>query len=117
MLLKNKRDGIKVLYNERLLYGNLWVEVNGSLASVGITKEFERSIGDIIIFEFIKRSGYIQQGDEFARIETINNLYSLISPISGIIRNANTRLVSDPTILNLLPEETEILSVDISALL
>jgi len=104
-----------MLYNERLLYGNLWVEVNGSLASIGITKDFERIIGDIVIFEFTKKDGYIQQGEEFARIETIDNFYILKSPISGTIQRINNKLAYDPTILNLLPEETEIIIVDIPA--
>ncbi|WP_271628614.1 glycine cleavage system protein H [Caldicellulosiruptor sp. DIB 104C] len=105
-----------MLYNERLLYGDLWVELNGSLASVGITKNLERELGDIVIFEFIKTHGYLQQGEEFASIETIYKTYTLKSPISGFIKHANFKLCYDPTILNLFPEETEIISIDIEQL-
>ncbi|ABP66661.1 glycine cleavage H-protein [Caldicellulosiruptor saccharolyticus DSM 8903] len=105
-----------MLYNERLLYGDLWVELNGSLASVGITKNLERELGDIVIFEFLKTNGYIQQGEEFARIETIYKTYTLKSPVSGFIRSVNSKLCLDPTLLNLFPEETEIISIDIQLL-
>lgn len=105
-----------MLYNERLLYGDLWVELNGSLASIGITKSLERELGDIVIFEFLKTDGYIQQGEDFAKIETVYKTYTLKSPVSGFIRHTNHKLSYDPTILNLFPEETEIISVDIGKL-
>ncbi|WPX08040.1 glycine cleavage system protein H [Anaerocellum danielii] len=105
-----------MLYGERLFFGDIWVEVNGSVASVGITKNLEMELGDIVIFEFFKTSGYIQEGEVFARIESIYKTYTLKSPVSGYIRWANRKLPFDPTLLNLLPEETEIISIDIQQL-
>ncbi|WAM34545.1 glycine cleavage system protein H [Caldicellulosiruptor morganii] len=105
-----------MLYNERLFYGDIWVEVNGSLASIGITRNLERELGDIVIFEFLKTDGYLQQGEEFARLETIYKTYTLKSPVSGFIRRTNYKLCYDPTVLNLFPEETEIISIDIEQL-
>jgi len=81
-------------------FGDIWVEVNGSVASVGITKNLEMELGDIVIFEFFKTSGYIQEGEEFARIESIYKTYTLKSPVSGYIRWVNRELPFDPTLLN-----------------
>jgi len=116
MKILQGRGRKKMLYGERLLFGDMWVEVNGSIASVGITKNLEIELGDIVIFEFFKTSGYIQQGEEFARIESIYKTYTLKSPVSGYIRWVNRELPFDPTLLNLLPEETEIISIDIQQL-
>lgn len=105
-----------MLYGERLLFGNMWVEVNGSLASVGITKNLEIELGDIVIFEFFKTSGYIQEGEEFARIESIYKTYTLKSPVSGYIRWVNRELPFDPTFIKFITRRTEIISIDIQQL-
>ncbi|MEZ0536243.1 glycine cleavage system protein H [Caldicellulosiruptoraceae bacterium PP1] len=104
-------------YNERICKENLWIEKDGSLAAIGITKEFENKIGDIIIFEYMKKNGYVQEGDRIARIETINNEYFLNSPYSGYIMKYNYKLESDPSLINIYPEEIEILIIDTKSLI
>lgn len=106
-----------MLYNDRIIRDGLWMWIDGALATIGITKESECKMGDIIMFEFIKKNGYIQEGEPFAVIETIDNEFTLFSPVSGYIIKTNNMLENNPSLINIYAEDIELLVVDTKGLI
>jgi len=80
-----------------------WVKRNGDLVTVGITDFFQKTIGDVIFIELPETSTEVTKGDEAGMIETIKVNVTLISPVSGTIKEVNTGLGDNPQWVNSEP--------------
>lgn len=80
-----------------------WVKRNGDLVTVGVTDFFQKTIGDVIFIELPETGTKVTKGDEAGMIETIKVNVTLISPISGTIKEVNTGLGDNPQWVNSEP--------------
>jgi glycine cleavage system H protein len=80
-----------------------WVKRDGNLVTVGITDFFQRTMGDVIFIELPETGSELTNGDEAGMIETIKVNVTVISPVSGTIKEVNEGLKDNPQRVNSEP--------------
>jgi len=77
-----------------------WVDIQGSVATVGVTDYLQKSNGDVAFVEPFKPGKEVKKGDELGEIETIKVTLNLISPVTGRIIEVNRELETHPEFIN-----------------
>jgi len=80
-----------------------WVKRDGDLVMVGVTDFFQKTVGDVIFIELPETGTELTKGDEAGMIETIKVNVTLISPVSGTIKEVNSGLGDNPQWVNTEP--------------
>ena len=80
-----------------------WVKRDGNLVTVGITDFFQKTMGDVIFIELPETGSELTKGDEAGMIETIKVNVTVISPVSGTIKEVNEGLKDNPQWVNTQP--------------
>lgn len=83
-------------YNEE----HEWVEVNGDIATVGISTYAVEQLGDITFLELPEMDTEVSMGDSVAFIESVKAASDIYTPISGEICEINEALLDTPEVLN-----------------
>ena len=83
-----------------------WVELEGDVAKVGITKHATQQLGDIVFTEVPEKGKAVQAGSEAAVVESVKAASDVYSPVSGEVVEGNDAIVSDPSLVNQDPENT-----------
>ena len=81
-----------------------WVELDGDIATIGITKHATEQLGDIVFTEVPDAGKAFEAGGEAAVVESVKAASDVYSPISGEVTENNQAIVSDPTLVNQDPE-------------
>jgi glycine cleavage system H protein len=81
-----------------------WVELNGEIATIGITKHATEQLGDIVFTEVPEKGKTFDAGGEAAVVESVKAASDVYSPISGEVTEGNEAIVSDPSLVNQDPE-------------
>lgn len=81
-----------------------WVELNGDIATIGITKHATEQLGDIVFTEVPDAGKAFEAGGEAAVVESVKAASDVYSPISGEVTENNQAIVSDPSLVNQDPE-------------
>ncbi|NLZ63866.1 MAG: glycine cleavage system protein GcvH [Lentisphaerae bacterium] len=81
-----------------------WVEVNGDIATIGITKYAAEELGDLTFVELPSVGDSFQAGDIMATVESVKAASDVYSPISGIVTEINEILETEPERVNEDPE-------------
>jgi glycine cleavage system H protein len=82
-----------------------WIEVEGDIATVGITEYAQGQLGDIVFVELPEIGAMIQQGKDAAVVESVKAASDVYAPITGEITEVNPALEEDPALVNTSPEE------------
>ena len=77
-----------------------WVEINGDIATVGITNHAQESLGDIVFIDLPTVGKEVKSNDEICVIESVKAASDLYMPISGEIIGINEDLNDSPEIVN-----------------
>jgi glycine cleavage system H protein len=77
-----------------------WVRVEGDLAVVGITDYAQRELGDVVFVELPQLGARVTQMQPFGVVESVKAVSDLYAPVSGEVRERNTRLESEPELVN-----------------
>ncbi len=77
-----------------------WVKNDGGLVTVGVTDFFQRTVGDMIYVDLPEVGTRVARGDEVGMIETIKVNVTVISPVSGTIKEVNGGLKDNPQWVN-----------------
>lgn len=80
-----------------------WAKEEGGLVTIGITDFFQKTVGDVIFIELPETGTKLTKGDEAGMIETIKVNVTLISPVSGAIKEVNSGLGDNPQWVNTEP--------------
>jgi len=80
-----------------------WVKEDGELVTVGMTDFFQKTVGDAVFIELPEIGTGVTKGDETGMIETIKVNVTLISPVSGTIKEINGGLRDNPQWVNTDP--------------
>jgi glycine cleavage system H protein len=83
-----------------------WVELEGDVAKVGITKHATEQLGDIVFTEVPEKGKAVQAGSEAAVVESVKAASDVYSPVSGEVVEGNDAIVSDPSLVNQDPENS-----------
>jgi glycine cleavage system H protein len=77
-----------------------WVQVDGSVAAVGITEFAQRELGDIVYVELPEIGRSVALGEVLGTIESVKAVSELYAPVSGTITEVNALLADKPETIN-----------------
>jgi len=81
-----------------------WIEVDGDIATIGITAYAAEQLGDVVFVEVPPVGKAVKQGDGLAVVESVKAASDVYAPISGEVVEANTALGDAPETVNAVPE-------------
>ncbi|UYV16924.1 glycine cleavage system protein GcvH [Porphyrobacter sp. ULC335] len=82
-----------------------WIDVEGDVATVGITDYAQGQLGDIVFVELPEVGALIEQGKDAAVVESVKAASDVYAPITGEITEVNPALEEDPSLVNSAPED------------
>ena len=82
-----------------------WIDLEGDLATVGITDYAQGQLGDIVFVELPEVGTMVEKGGEAAVVESVKAASDVYAPITGEVMEANAALEDDPALVNTSPEE------------
>jgi glycine cleavage system H protein len=77
-----------------------WVEVDGDIATVGISNHAQEQLGDVVFVELPEVGRELAKGGEAAVVESVKAASDVYSPVSGTVVEANSELAEDPSLAN-----------------
>jgi glycine cleavage system H protein len=81
-------------------HDDYWLDIQGTVATVGITDYLQKSNGDVAFVESVAPGKEVKKGDELGGIETIKVTLDLISPVTGKVIEVNQELEAHPELIN-----------------
>lgn len=81
-----------------------WVTVHGDLATMGITRYAAEQLGDVVFVELPEKGRTVEQGTEFAVVESVKAASDIYAPVSGEVVDVNDALADKPETVNESPE-------------
>lgn len=81
-----------------------WIRVDGNIATIGITDYAQAQLGDIVFVEVPPVGTPVEKGKEAATIESVKAASDIVSPLTGLVVEANERLAAEPSLVNVSPE-------------
>ncbi len=82
-----------------------WIDVEGEVATVGITNYAQEQLGDIVFVELPEEGKTFDKGDDAAVVESVKAASDVYSPVSGEVVEANGALEEGPALVNSDAEE------------
>jgi glycine cleavage system H protein len=77
-----------------------WIEVNGDVATIGITDYAQHELGDVVFAELPKAGTAITAGKSFGTVESVKAVSEIYAPASGEVVEANGELHDTPEKIN-----------------
>ena len=77
-----------------------WVEVDGDVATVGITAYAAEQLGDVVFVETPDVGKTVKAGENFAVVESVKAASDVYAPISGEVLEVNEALAAEPALVN-----------------
>ncbi len=77
-----------------------WIEVDGDVATVGITDYAQSELGDVAFVELPVVGGALNKGERFAVVESVKTASEVYAPLSGTVVELNADLEKTPSLVN-----------------
>jgi glycine cleavage system H protein len=77
-----------------------WVELDGDVASIGITAYAATQLGDVVFVELPEVGRAVAAGEGFAVVESVKAASDVYAPVSGEVVAVNEALVAKPETVN-----------------
>lgn len=81
-----------------------WIDVDGDVATVGITDYAQSQLGDVVFVETPDVGREFAKGDDAAVVESVKAASDVYAPIAGTVTEGNDQLEEDPSLVNTDPE-------------
>jgi len=81
-----------------------WIELDGEIATVGITDYAQGQLGDIVFVEVPEEGKEVAKGDDAAVVESVKAASDVYAPVSGTVVEGNPALEDNPALVNEDPE-------------
>ncbi|MEI9931642.1 MAG: glycine cleavage system protein GcvH [Rhizomicrobium sp.] len=81
-----------------------WVRVDGTEATIGITKFAAEQLGDVVFVEVPDVGRKVNAGGEAAVVESVKAASEVYAPVGGEVSASNAALADDPAKVNADPE-------------
>jgi glycine cleavage system H protein len=81
-----------------------WVELDGDVATIGITAYAAEQLGDVVFVETPEVGKTLKAGDQLAVVESVKAASDVYAPVSGEVVAANGELSDSPDTVNAAPE-------------
>ena len=77
-----------------------WVQMDGDMATVGITNHAQESLGDIVFIDLPSVGKVVKAKDELCVIESVKAASDIYSPIDGEVSEINEKLSDEAALVN-----------------
>jgi len=77
-----------------------WLELDGDIATVGITDYAQSQLGDVVFVELPKVGRSLKKAEAAAVVESVKAASDVYAPVSGEVVAANDALATDPAQIN-----------------
>ena len=81
-----------------------WIEIEGDIGTIGITKHATEMLGDIVFVELPKVGTSVEKDGNAGVVESTKAASDVFTPISGEVMENNQLIVDDPGKINSDPE-------------
>jgi glycine cleavage system H protein len=81
-----------------------WVQVEGDVASVGITAYAAEQLGDVVFVELPEVGKQVKAGENLAVVESVKAASDIYAPVAGVVVEINTALGAAPETVGESPE-------------
>lgn len=81
-----------------------WIDVDGDVATVGITDFAQGQLGDIVFVEVPEAGRAVTKGGDAAVVESVKAASDVYAPVDGTVTEGNAALADDPALVNSDPE-------------
>jgi len=81
-----------------------WVELDGEVATIGITAYAAEQLGDVVFVETPEVGKKVALGDGLAVVESVKAASDVYAPVTGEVVAANEALSDNPETVNQEPE-------------
>lgn len=77
-----------------------WVNVDGDVATVGVTDHAQKELGDIVYIELPEAGKEVHAKKEAAVLESTKAAADVYSPVSGVVLEANSAVADNTELVN-----------------
>src|SRR5579883_1328150 len=77
-----------------------WVQLDGDIATVGITDHAQDQLGDIVFVELPELNREVVAGEACAVVESVKAASDIYAPLAGKVVEVNQAIIDDPAIVN-----------------
>lgn len=77
-----------------------WLDIDGDIATVGITDYAAEKLGDVVFVELPDVDGTLASGTVVGEIESTKSVGELFAPVDGTVTEQNSDVVDDPSLVN-----------------
>lgn len=77
-----------------------WAQIDGDIATFGITWHAQDALGDIVFFDPAAVGDQISAGGSYGELESVKAVSDLIAPLDGEIVEVNDDVVAAPESVN-----------------
>jgi glycine cleavage system H protein len=81
-----------------------WVELDGDVATIGITAYAAEQLGDVVFVEVPETGKTVKAGDGLAVVESVKAASDVYAPVTGEVVEGNAALADAPETVNATPE-------------
>jgi glycine cleavage system H protein len=100
--------------NYRYTREHEWIQLDGTIGTIGITDYAQNSLGDIVYVDVPKVGDPVTANTVFGSVESVKAVSDLYSPVTGTVTATNDDLKSSPDKINEAAHETWIIKVELS---
>jgi len=80
-----------------------WLEIDGTLITIGVTDFAQNQLGDIVFVELPEVGAELSAGDEAIVIESVKAAGEIGFPFDGVVESVNELLADAPETINADP--------------
>ena len=77
-----------------------WIDLDGEVATIGITEYAQGQLGDVVFVELPEVGRTLAAGDDAAVVESVKAASDVYAPIDGEVVAGNEAVVDDPSLVN-----------------
>lgn len=77
-----------------------WLQIDGDIATVGITDFAQTQLGDVVFVELPKVGRSLKKAEPAATVESVKAASDVYAPITGEVVAVNEAVVADPALVN-----------------
>ena len=77
-----------------------WINLDGNVATIGITDYAQRELGDIVFVEVETIGKELGAGEVFGTVEAVKTVSDLFLPVAGTVTELNPDLKNSPESVN-----------------
>jgi glycine cleavage system H protein len=77
-----------------------WLQIDGDIATVGITDYAQSQLGDVVFVELPKAGRQLKKAEAAAVVESVKAASDVYAPVTGEVIESNDALAAEPAQVN-----------------